>query len=123
MPERPSMSAFFRGAGRLRFGDDLELSFTEYHAEHSLPFARLALILAVVLYGLFGILDFYVVPDVAKWISIIRYAIFCPAALAVLWLTFKRWFRPVMQPVLSGVAALCGLGIVAMIAIVRPSVS
>jgi hypothetical protein len=45
--------------GRLRFGDDLEPSFSEYHFEHSLPFARFALVLAVLLYALFGILDVY----------------------------------------------------------------
>jgi signal transduction histidine kinase len=39
----------------------------------------------------------------------------------VLGLTFTRWFKPVMQPILAGVAALAGLGIVAMIAIAHPS--
>jgi len=108
-------------ASRLRFGDDLEPDFTKYHLEHSLPFARFALILAVLLYALFGILDFFIVPDAARWIWLIRYAIFCPAALVVLGLTFTRWFKPVMQPILAGVAALAGLGIVAMIAIAHPS--
>ena len=121
MPELPSMSAFVPAVRRLRFGDELEPSFTEYHIEHSLPFARFAIILALVLYALFGILDYYIVPDAAKWIWIIRYAIFCPAALAVLLLTFTQWFKANMQAVLSSLAALCGLGIVAMIAIARPS--
>ena len=121
MPELPSMSAVVPVVRRLRFGNELEPSFTEYHTEHSLPFARFALILAVLLYALFGILDHFIVPDVAKWIWIIRYAIFCPAALAVLFLTFTQWFKANMQAVLSDLAALTGLGIVAMIAIARPS--
>jgi signal transduction histidine kinase len=115
------MSAIFPLTRRLRFAGDLEAEFRDYHVEHSLPFARLALILAVVLYALFGILDVFIVPGEAKWIWIIRYAVFCPAALAVLRLTFTRRFRPVMQPVLSGIAILGGLGIVAMIAIAPPA--
>jgi signal transduction histidine kinase len=107
---------------RLRFAGDLEPGFVEYHVERALPFARLALILAVALYALFGILDLYIVPSAAEWIWLIRYAFFCPAALAVLWLTFTQRFKPIMQPVLSGVAILAGLGIVAMIAIAPPDV-
>ena len=95
-------AAVFPVVGRLRFGSELEPSFTEYHLEHSLPFARFALILALVLYSLFGILDFYIVqtsgPD---GYGGIRYAIFCPAALFEIVQTFTRWFKPIMQPVLS----------------------
>jgi signal transduction histidine kinase len=122
MREPPGVrAAVFPVVGRLRFTDDLEPSFTRHRVEQSLPFARFALVLALLLYALFGILDFYIVPVGARWIWVIRYVIFCPVALAVLGLTFTRWFKPVMQPVLAGVAALAGLGIVAMIAIAHPS--
>ena len=120
MPAPPGMSAIFAAVGRLRFGDDLEPSFAEYHAEHSLPFARFGLVLALALYALFGVLDLYVAPGVASWIWIIRYAIFCPVALIALGLTFTRRFARIMQPVLASVAAVAGLGVVAMIAIARP---
>jgi signal transduction histidine kinase len=116
------LSAVFPLTRRLRFGDDLEPAFAEYHVERSLPFARLALVLAIVLYALFGILDLYIVPSAAKWMWLIRYAIFCPGALAVLRLTFTQWFKPVMQQVLTGMAIWTGLGIVAMIAIAPPDV-
>src|SRR5207247_1424637 len=107
--------------GRLRFQDDLESSFSDYFFEHSLPFARFAIVLAIVLYALFGILDLFIAPDVAGRIWVIRYAILCPVALAVLVFTFTRWFKRAMQPILSALAAVCGLGIVAMIAIAKPS--
>ena len=119
--EPARMSAIFPLTRRLRFTGDLEAEFIDYHVEHSLPFVRLALILAVVLYAVFGILDVFIVPGQAKWIWIIRYAVFCPAALVVLRLTFSQRFRPVMQPVLAGIAILGGLGIVAMIAIAPPA--
>ena len=120
--EPAGLSAVFPVTRRLRFGDDLEPGFVEYHVERSLPFVRLALVLAIVLYALFGILDLYIVPSAAKWIWLIRYAFFCPVALVVLRLTFTRWFRPIMQPVLTGMAIWTGLGIVAMIAIAPPTV-
>jgi signal transduction histidine kinase len=121
-PPTSSRATLFPGLARLRFAGDLEARFAGYHAGHSLPLARFALALAVMLYALFGVLDLYVDPGVAGWIWVIRYAIFCPAALTVLGLTFTRRFTRVMQPVLCAVATLAGLGIVAMIAIARPAV-
>jgi hypothetical protein len=50
---------------RLRFSPGLEPTFVEYHFQQSLGFIRLAIILAVVLYALFGVLDLFIVPDVA----------------------------------------------------------
>ena len=66
MPGPSGIRAAVFPASRLRFGDDLEPDFTKYYLEHSLPFARFALILAVLLYALFGILDFFIVPDAAR---------------------------------------------------------
>jgi signal transduction histidine kinase len=105
------------GVRRLRFSEKLESSFSEYHFRESLVFMRFAIVLSIVLYALFGILDLFIVPDVARSIWVIRYAVYCPTALAVLGLTFTRRFKPIAQPTLCGLAALCGLGIVAMIAI------
>ena len=121
-PQASPLAAMFPTAGRLRFTDDLEPAFARYHAGHSLPLARLALVLALLLYALFGVLDLYADPGAAGWIWMIRYAIFCPAALSVLALTFTRHFGRFMQPLLSAVATVAGLGIVAMIAIASPAV-
>jgi class 3 adenylate cyclase len=109
--------------GRLRFPPDLEAAFTEDHFSRSLVFIRFALILAIVLYAVFGVLDLFIVPDEARSIWVIRYAIVCPAFLAALGLTFTHWFKPVAQAILLAVAALCGLGIVAMVAIANSSAS
>src|SRR5919198_4891606 len=109
--------------GRLRFPPDLEAAFTEDHFSRSLAFIRFALILAIALYAVFGVLDLFIVPDEARSIWVIRYAIVCPAFLAALGLTFTHWFKPVAQAILLAVAALCGLGIVAMVAIANSSAS
>jgi len=115
----------FRGSapGRLRFAPDLEPAFAEDHFVRSLAFIRFAIILAIALYAAFGVLDLFIVPDVAGSIWIVRYAIVCPVALAVLGFTFTHRFKLIAQPILSGLAALCGLGIVAMVAIANPSAS
>ena len=60
-------------------------------------------------------------PDVATSIWFIRYAIFCPVALAVLALSFTERFERIMQPTLAVLAAVCGLGIVAWSAIADAS--
>ncbi len=121
-PKGSPLAAKFPAVGRLRFTGDLEPGFAAYHARQSLPLARFALVLALLLYALFGVLDLYADPGVAGWIWMIRYAIFCPAALSALALTFTRHFEHFMQPLLAAVAAVAGLGIVAMIAIAAPAV-
>ncbi|MDQ3146042.1 MAG: histidine kinase [Actinomycetota bacterium] len=106
--------------GRLRFDGDLETRFSEYYYRHTLLFARFALVLGIALYALFGILDIIIVPEVAPQIWTIRFVVLC-LIVAVLGLTFTRWFEPIMQPVLSVLAMVLGLGIVAMIAIADDS--
>src|SRR5439155_1619903 len=105
------------------FPPDLEAAFTEDHFVRSLAFIRFAITLAIVLYAAFGVLDLFIVPAEAGSIWLIRYAIVCPVCLATLGLTFTHWFKPVAQPILSALAALCGLGVVAMVAIANPSAS
>ena len=106
--------------GRLRFSGELEDSFAEYYFRRSVPRARFALVLAVLLFALFGILDALIVPDDAPKIWLIRFAFVCPLGLAVLAFTYSRRFRPIMQPTLAAFAAAGGSSIVAMIAIADP---
>ena len=106
--------------GRLRFSGELEDSFAEYYFKRALPRARFALVLAVILFALFGILDVLIVPDDAPEIWLIRFAFICPLGLAVIGFTFSPRFKPIMQPTLAGFAAAGGLSIVAMIAIAEP---
>ena len=111
------MPAFF---GRLRFPGELERTYSDYFFPQALPRVRFALVLAIVLFALFGILDAFIVPQDARWIWFIRYALVCPAGSAVLALTFTRSFQRIMQPTLAGFGVFGGSAIVAMIAIVDP---
>jgi signal transduction histidine kinase len=109
-----------RRPGRLRFDGELEDRFAEYFVARALPTARFALLLAVALFALFGILDGLLVPEEAGTIWGIRFAFVCPLGLAVYGFTFTRAFRTVMQPTLCAFAVLGGLSIVAMIVIADP---
>jgi len=123
MPESARLSAVFPVTRHLRFDDDLEPAFADYHVAQTLPFARLAIVLTLLLYALFGILDFYLALGAAGWIWLIRYAIFCPVAVATFVLTFTERFKVIMQPAMFGISVLAGLGIVAMIAIAPAAAS
>ncbi len=105
---------------RLRFDGDLEDAFGKYCFDHSLQFVRFALVLCILLYALFGVLDVIIVPEVAPQIWTIRFVVVCLTA-AMLVLSFSGRFEPVMQPALSVLAMVLGLGIVAMIAIADAS--
>ena len=107
------------GFARLRFDDELEREFGDYWFDHSLLFTRLAIMLAVVLYALFGILDEVVVPDEARWIWLIR-AIYCTIGILAVAFTWTQRYRQLMQPALCALAIVTGLGIVAMVAVVEP---
>jgi signal transduction histidine kinase len=106
--------------GRLRFPDELERAYSDSYFPQALPRVRFALLLAVVLFALFGILDAYIVPEEARWVWFIRYSLVCPLGLVVFALTYTRWFRPIMQPAVAAFAVFGGWAIVAMIAISDP---
>jgi len=98
----------------------LEREFQHDYFEKSLWPARGAVLLAIALYGVFGVLDSWIVPDVKQTAWMIRYAVVCPLCIAVLALSFTPAFERWMQPLLSTIYLVGCLGIVAMIAIAQP---
>jgi signal transduction histidine kinase/CheY-like chemotaxis protein len=76
-----------------------------------LPFLRIALVLALLLYAGFGIADIYVVPDFVVEAWIVRYAVVCPLILAVIALSFTAAFERFHQWALSAVILFGGLGV------------
>jgi len=102
-------------ASRLRFPGDVEKAFRSYHARNSVVLVRFAVILTIVLYGLFGILDIYAAPLSKHVIWFIRFAVVIPALLAVLLFSIHPYFRRVLQPIMVLVVLIGGGGILAMI--------
>ena len=105
----------------LHFARGLEREFqAEYH-EHTLPVVRLALVLGVLLYSAFGILDTLIAPDQRHDLWFIRFAIVVPVMAGTLGLTYASSFQRYREPLLFFAMLIASLGIVAMTAIIpRP---
>ncbi|PKL17230.1 MAG: hypothetical protein CVV49_12070 [Spirochaetae bacterium HGW-Spirochaetae-5] len=103
---------------RLKFSDpQLESDFRDDYYRKSLMTTRIALILGIALYSIFGILDMLIAPLSKSKILFIRFAIVSPGLLAVFILSFFDVFKKIMQPALMVISLIAGLGIVAMVGI------
>jgi len=101
----------------LSFPRDLEEAFFEDHFRRSLRHVRLALLLGIFFYGIFGILDAWLVPGVKEKLWLIRYAILLPFIFSVFLFSFSSHFKRYMNLSISSVILLAGVGIIAMILI------
>jgi len=102
---------------------DFEELFQKDYIHRTLPYVRIASVLGILMYGAFGILDALVVPDHKYTLWLIRYALVCPAILMVLVATYYNRFHRYLQPLMSCLFAMGGMGIVVMIAVIPPPVS
>jgi len=103
---------------RLKFDNpELEKEFLEDYFHKSLMTVRIALILGVALYSIFGILDILIAPLSKTQILFIRFAVVIPGLMIVFVISFFDIFRKYMQPILMLITLVAGLGIVAMVGI------
>ena len=77
----------------LSFTKELEKPFYEDYFQKSLKHVRLALLFGIFFYGIFGILDVWIVPEVKNKLWLIRFGIFIPYAFGVLAFTFSQYFK------------------------------
>ncbi|HSL30570.1 MAG TPA: adenylate/guanylate cyclase domain-containing protein [Anaerolineales bacterium] len=104
---------------KLRFPSEIEAQFrADYHA-NTISTTRLALILGLFLYSIFGILDIYAVPISRETVWFIRFAIVAPAIVFALAASYVDIFQRYVQAFTCFIVALSGLGIVVMISITR----
>jgi len=106
-------------ADKLRFPDEIETQFREDYQANTISTTRLALVLGLILYSLFGILDIYAIPISKDIVWIIRYEIVAPIILITLIASYSDDFQKYTQALMCVVVAVSGLGIVAMISITR----
>jgi PAS domain S-box-containing protein len=100
----------------LKFSDrELEDAFRLDYHERSLPHLRLDLIVGVFLYALFGIHDYWVIPDIKEFAWMLRYFLVCPILFGVLILTYSAFFRRVTQLSIFIAGFAAGAGVVLMI--------
>ncbi len=106
---------------KLKFDGRLESDFINDYFDKSLVIIRIALVLGIILYSSFGILDILIVPVSKNMVWLIRYAIVVPLLGGTLLLTFYPVFRRYNQPVISMAGIVMGLGIAVMIGLSKPS--
>jgi signal transduction histidine kinase/ActR/RegA family two-component response regulator len=99
----------------LSFPKNLEKAFQDSYFQNSLRQVRIALLLGLSLYSVFGILDAWLVPDAKYKLWLIRYAIFAPYVIALYLLSFSPHFKKYMQLSIAVGVTIAGLGITVMI--------
>jgi class 3 adenylate cyclase len=106
-------------ASRLHFPEEIEKQFRVDYHKSTRSSTRIALVLGLFLYSLFGVLDIYAVPISRDTVWFIRYIIVAPVTVLVLITSYIDLFQKYIQTLMCVVVAVSGLGIVAMIAITR----
>src|SRR5215216_1085652 len=106
-------------ADKLRFPEEIEEQFRQDYHLNTVSTTRLALVLGLVLFSLFGILDIYAVPISKNIVWFIRYAIIAPVIILALLASYTRPFQRHVQTLMGIVVVISGLGIVTMISITR----
>jgi len=99
----------------LRFPEDIEATYRAEHFVKSLRHVRVAMVLAVFFFAVFGVLDAWIVPEAKYQLWFIRYGLFCPFGLSAFLFSFSRHFQKYAQYCIASVVAAAGLGITAMI--------
>ena len=82
----------------LRFEGRLEDEFAQEYFARTLSQVRSGLVLGIVLYTVFGILDTWVAPEQHQTLWVIRYAIVVPLMGAVLGFTYHHSFKRYREP-------------------------
>ena len=101
---------------KLSFLDrNLEKAFQEDYFEKTLLQVRLTLLFGALLYGLFGILDCLVIPEIKTYAWLIRFALVSPLLLFTYLLTHTRFYRKWMRVCLFLAGLTSGAGIVWLI--------
>ena len=101
----------------LSFSGEFESAFQDYFFKDSLRLIRLALVVGLFFYGIFGLLDAWLVPDARHKLWAIRYLIIFPYVSTVFVFSFSRHFKKYMQLATASSVLVAGLGIIAMIVI------
>lgn len=105
----------------LRFRDpEIEDAFSADNFARQITITRLSIALGGIVFGLFGILDLYIIPDVVYEAWVVRFGITCPGMLIVAALTYSPRFTHRGAGWLSFSMLLPGMAVVYMTAVASP---
>jgi hypothetical protein len=102
----------------LRFGGELEAEFVKQYFARTLVQVRGALLLGLLLYTAFGVLDIWIAPHQRRALWFIRYAVVGPLLFGVIVYTYHASFEKHREHVVAAAVLVAVLGIVAMTAII-----
>jgi adenylate cyclase len=91
------------------FDDETERAFQERYFRDSLPYIRLAHVLGILVWAVFGLLADSVIEGSAAADLALRWGLAIPIVLTSLALTYAPWFPKVWRPLLSTVLLVNGL--------------
>lgn len=102
----------------LAFSQEVESLFLKKYYSDSIFQFRIAFILVIILYGLFGYLDTRVISEYATTFHVIRFVFVIPILLIVFLLSFTALFQKIWQVLLfiSFIASGCGISIMTILA-------
>lgn len=101
----------------LRFNSDLEKEYLNYSSKKDKIYIRIAYILFTLLYGLFSIVDYYLVPEWFNFFFIIRFYFVIPLLLLTMGLTYLPQYNKFKQISILTSYIAGGLGIAIMLVI------
>lgn len=101
----------------LSFPKDVEKAYQQVHTQQSLPQVRVALLLGVLFYAAFGLLDAVIFPEVKYTLWFIRFAVVIPFVLLIYLFSFSKRFVRYINISTAAAILLGGLGIIVMIVI------
>jgi methyl-accepting chemotaxis protein len=101
----------------LKFEMSVEQEFMKSYYTNSIMIIRFGFVLGILLYVLFSILDFWMMPITKNTVWIIRFLIVTPVFLMTLIMTYNPHFSKIWQHWIFTSAVIAGAGIIAMIAV------
>ena len=117
LPARPVVEEQLdRGLVLLRFSPDLEKPFRRYYLATYVGHIRMSIVVGLVIFGAFGILDAVLFPGIRPAMWALRYGIACPAVLLALICAFRARRPERVQPVYTVALFVGGCVLIAMMA-------
>ena len=103
----------------LKFPEEDEKIFAEFFYKTSLLHVRVSLLISILFYAGFSLLDHYLIPELFKDFFIIRFYIVIPFAIFVFLFSFSQTFKQIYQILIGVTIYLAGAGIVVMISLAQ----
>lgn len=107
----------------LRFPGTMEKSFKQQYNIDSNAYIQIGIIFSLLLYSLFGVLDYLMIKNITPNYFVIRYGIVIPFSLFILGMSYFKRFVQYMQLLVSYTIIVGGTGLVAIVGISREPIN